>query len=58
MYYAEKNTQVQSHSLLVEESPLHIEKKLLADVGILEEMQNKSDAVLVGTKTKKGEGRR
>lgn len=58
MFYVEKNPQVQSHSLLVEESSLHIEKKLLTDVGILEEMQNRSDELLVGTKTKKGEGRR
>lgn len=56
MFDVEKNTQVQSHSLMVEKSPLHIEKKLLTDVGILEEMQNKRDEVLVGTKTKKGEG--
>lgn len=55
--YVEKNTQVQSYSLLAEESSLHTEKKLLTDLGILEEMQNKSDEVLVVTETqKKGEG--
>lgn len=55
--YVEKNIQVQSYSLLAEESSLHTEKKLLTDLGILEEMQNKSDEVLVVTETqKKGEG--
>lgn len=54
MFYVEKNIQVQSYSLLAEESSLRIEKKLLTDVGILEEMQNKSDEVLVVTRTKKG----
>lgn len=54
MLHVEKNIQVKTYSLLAEESSLHIEKKLLTDVGILEEMQNKSDEVLVATKTKKG----
>lgn len=38
--------------------PSAYREKAFKDVGILEEMQNKSDEVLVGTKTKKGEGRR
>lgn len=54
MFHVEKNTQVQSYSLPAEENPLHIEKKLLTDVGIPEEMQNESDEALVVTKTKKG----
>lgn len=59
MLYVEKNIQVQSYSLLDEESSLHTENILLTNLGILQEMQNKSDEVLVVTKTqKKGEGRR
>lgn len=51
--------QIQSYSLLVEESSLDIYTKLLIGLGIPEKLQKKSDEDLVVTKLqKRGEGKR